>query len=134
MPKRDRKKPTDGELEILRVLWEKGPSTVREVHRCLITSRGTGYTTVLKLMQIMTDKGLLVRDTTVRPQVYRPVHSRGQTQRQLLGDLLDRVFSGSPGKLVLQALSEKDTTPAERRKIRELLDQLEREGTGDEPA
>ena len=129
MTRGQRKKPTDAELEILRVLWERGPSTVREVFRVLQKSRGAGYTTVLKLMQIMTDKGLLQRDTTVRPQVYEAIYSQGQTQRQLLGDLLDRAFSGSPGKLVLQALSEKQTTAEERREIRRLLDQLEREGT-----
>jgi BlaI family penicillinase repressor len=123
------KKPTDAELEILRVLWERGPSTVREVFRILQERRGAGYTTVLKLMQIMTEKGLLKRDTTVRPQIYEAICTRGQMQRQLLGDLLERAFGGSPGRLVLQALSEKQTTPEERRAIRELLDELEREGT-----
>lgn len=129
MTRRQSKRPTDGELEILRVLWEHGPSTVREVFHALQASRSTGYTTVLKLMQIMTDKELVQRDTTVRPQIYEAIYSQGQTQRQLLGDLLDRAFSGSPGKLVLQALSEKKTTSDERRKIRRLLDELEREGT-----
>jgi len=129
MTKRQRKKPTNAELEILRVLWERGPSTVREVFHALQASRSTGYTTVLKLMQIMTDKGLVQRDKAVRPQIYEAIYSQGQTQRQLLGDLLDRAFSGSPGKLVLQALSEKKTTPEERREIRKLLDELEREGT-----
>jgi predicted transcriptional regulator len=129
MTRRQGKKPTDAELEILRVLWEHGPSTVREVFQVLQRKRGAGYTTVLKLMQIMTEKGLLRRDTTVRPQVYTAISSRGQTQRQLLGDLLDRAFGGSPGRLVLQALSEKQTTPEERRAIRALLDELEREGT-----
>jgi BlaI family penicillinase repressor len=129
MTTRQRKQPTNAELEILRVLWQRGPSTVRQVFQTLQKARGTGYTTVLKLMQIMTDKGLLQRDTTVRPQVYEAIYSQGQTQRQLLGDLLDRAFSGSPGKLVLQALSEKKTTPEERREIRRLLDELEREGT-----
>ena len=129
MTKRQRKKPTDAELEILRVLWERGPSTVREVFHALQSSRSTGYTTVLKLMQIMTDKQLLQRDKAVRPQIYEAIYSQGQTQRQLLGDLLDRAFSGSPGKLVLQALSEKQTTAEERREIRRLLDQLEGEAT-----
>jgi predicted transcriptional regulator len=129
MTTRQRKQPTNAELEILRVLWQRGPSTVREVFHALRQTRSTGYTTVLKLMQIMTDKALLQRDTTVRPQVYEAIHSQGQTQRQLLGDLLDRAFSGSPGKLVLQALSEKKTTPEERREIRKLLDELEGEGT-----
>jgi predicted transcriptional regulator len=127
MAKRCAKRPTDAELEILAVLWERGPSTVRAVHEAISAGRDAGYTTVLKLMQIMTDKGLLTRDASVRPQVYRPARSRRQTQRQLLGHLLDRAFGGSPGSLVLQALSTKKATPEERKKIRELLDELERE-------
>ena len=123
------KRPTDAELEILQVLWERGPSTVREVHEALSRERGAGYTTVLKFMQIMTDKGLVKRDTDVRPQVYRAARSRRQTQRQMTGDLLDRVFSGSPGSLVLQALSARKATPEERRRIREMLDQLEEDAT-----
>lgn len=121
------KRPTDAELGILRVLWARGPSTVREVFNELGRSRQTGYTTVLKLMQIMTDKGLLRRDENVRPQVYQVSRSRKHIQKQLLGDLLDRAFSGSPGNLVLQALSTKKTTPEERRQIREMLDELERD-------
>ncbi len=89
--------------------------------------RQTGYTTILKLMQIMTEKGLLRRDETVRPQVYRPSRTQKITQRQLLRDLLDRAFSGSSGSLVLQALSTKKTTAEERREIREMLDRLEEE-------
>ncbi len=127
MPKPVNKRPTDAELEILRVLWTRGSSTVREVFRELATRREIGYTTVLKLMQIMTDKGLVRRDETVRPQMYQVVRSQRHTQRQLLRHLLDRAFSGSPGNLVLQALSTKKTTPQERRRIRELLDELERE-------
>ena len=123
------KRPTDAELEILRVLWPRGPSTVRDVFRVLAAQRDIGYTTALKLMQIMTDKGLLRRDEKVRPQVYHVVRSEGHTQRQLLRHLLDRAFSGSPGNLVLQALSAKKTTAQERRQIRELLDQLESDST-----
>jgi predicted transcriptional regulator len=126
MSRRAHKRPTDAELEILRVIWSLGPSTVREVHAELQARRDTGQTTVLKLMQIMTEKGLLRRDETVRPQVYEPARSKHQTQRQLIGDLLDRAFSGSPGNLVLQALSSKKTTAEERRQIRDLLDDLER--------
>ncbi|MEM7202310.1 MAG: BlaI/MecI/CopY family transcriptional regulator [Planctomycetota bacterium] len=122
------KRPTDAELEILAILWQRGPSTVRQVHQQLNEQRKSGYTTVLKLMQIMTDKGLVRRDETVRPQVYRAVRSEKNTQRQLLRDLLDRAFSGSPSSLVLQALSAKKTTPEERQRIRALLDRLE-EGT-----
>ena len=127
MSRRAHKRPTDAELAILRVIWDLGPSTVREVFAELNTSRDTGYTTVLKLMQIMMGKGLLRRDESVRPQVYEPVRSQHQTQRQLIGDLLDRAFSGSPGNLVLQALSAKKTTAQEREQIRALLDELEKE-------
>ena len=125
MPK-DHRRPTDAELGILRVLWAAGPSTVREVYGELGEVRGIGYTTVLKLMQIMTEKGSLERDGSVRPQVYRAVRSERQTQRQLMTHLLDRAFSGSSGTLVLQALSSKKTTAAEREQIRKLLDKLER--------
>ena len=122
-----RKRPTDAELEILRVLWAGGPSTVRQVLGRLNETRETGYTTVLKLMQIMTEKSLLVRDTNVRPQVYRAARTQGQTQRLLLGDLLDRAFAGSPGSLVVQALSTKKASPEELAQIRQLLEKLEGE-------
>ena len=125
MAKRDQRRPTDAEIEILRVLWERGPSTVREVHRTLEERRGTGYTTVLKLMQIMTEKGLVERDASVRPQVYRTTKSARQMQQRLVGDLLDRIFDGSPGEMVLRALSSRKTTPDERGKIRRMLDELE---------
>jgi predicted transcriptional regulator len=98
-------RPTDAELAILRVLWERGPSTVREVHDALSSSQDTGYTTVLKLLQIMTDKGLVVRDESQRAHVYAASESEQRTQRQLIGDLIDRAFGGSPSKLVMQALS-----------------------------
>ena len=127
MTRHQNRRPTQGELGILRVLWNRGPSTVREVFRELAATRESGYTTVLKLMQIMTEKGLLRRDGSVRPQVYHVTRPQRHTQKQLLADLLDRAFSGSPGNLVLQALSAKKTTPDERRQIRELLDQLERD-------
>ncbi|MHC4710958.1 MAG: BlaI/MecI/CopY family transcriptional regulator [Planctomycetota bacterium] len=127
MSRRAHKRPTDAELEILRAIWGLGPCTVREVFAELSAKRDMGYTTVLKLMQIMMEKGLLRRDESVRPQVYEPVRSQHQTQRQLIGDLLDRAFSGSPGNLVLQALSAKKTTAEEREQIRTLLDELERE-------
>lgn len=119
--------PTDGELQILRVLWSQGPSTVREVFMTLTHSRETGYTTVLKLMQIMTEKGLLSPDRSVRPQVFTPVQSEKATQRRLVRHLLDRAFSGSAGNLVLQALSAKKASPMELREIRKLLDRLEGE-------
>ncbi len=128
MPRPRPKRPTDAELQILQVLWDEGPSTVRAVCGRLNALREVGYTTVLKLMQIMLEKGLVVRDVGVRPQVYSTRRSRRDTQRQLLGDIVDRAFSGSPGNLVLQALSARKSTAEERRRIRELLDRLEEEG------
>jgi len=127
--KKTQKKPTDAELAIIGVIWDRGPSTVREVFQHLSERREIGYTTVLKFMQIMTDKGLLERNTSVRPQVFKAARPQQQTQRQLLRELLDRAFDGSPGNLVLQALSIRESTPEERREIRELLDRLEREGS-----
>lgn len=120
------KRPTDTELEILNALWELGPATVREVHGHLSASRDIGSTTVLKVMQIMTEKGLLRRDEAVRPQVYRAARTQSQTQKALVADLLERAFDGSPGNLVLQALASRKTSPEERRKIQELLDRHER--------
>ena len=118
-------RPTDAELAILRVLWERGPSTVREVHDALKPTQASGYTTVLKLLQIMTEKGLVVRDESQRAHVYVTRLSEGRTQRQLLSDLVDRAFGGSSAKLVLQALSGRRATIEELRDIRALLDELE---------
>lgn len=120
-------RPTDAELAILRVLWERGPSTVREVHEDLAPQQDTGYTTVLKLLQIMTDKGLVVRDESQRAHVYRARHSAQRTQRQLLADLMDRAFGGSPAQLVMQALSGRKASTEELNEIRSLLDRLEGE-------
>ena len=125
MTRRQQDLPTDSELEILTVLWQRGPSTVREVFNELRATREVGYSTVLKFMQIMTDKGLLVRDESVRPQIYRPASSQRKTQQGIVRDLLKRAFDGSPGNLALQALSTRKATPEERRQIRELLDRLE---------
>jgi BlaI family transcriptional regulator, penicillinase repressor len=118
-------RPTDAELSILRVLWTLGPSTVRDVHEQLNRRAPTGYTTVLKLLQIMTEKGLVVRDETERAHIYEARHSEQKTQRQLLSDLADRAFGGSAAKLVLQALSGRKTSAGELSAIRELLDRLE---------
>ena len=118
-------RPTDAELAILRVLWERGPSTVRDVHDDLNLNAPTGYTTVLKLLQIMTEKGLVVRDETQRAHIYQSAYSEQKTQRQLLSDLADRAFGGSAAKLVLQALSGRKASPEELGAIRELLDSLE---------
>src|SRR5947199_7262614 len=116
---RSRRKPTDAELAILRVLWTRGPSTVREVAGAL--DRATGYTTILKLLQIMTEKGLVVRDESARTHVYQPAYSEDETQRQLVADLLSRAFDGSAAKLVMQALASKKASPAELEEIRKLL-------------
>ncbi len=117
-------RPTDGELEILCVLWENGPSTVRQVHEVLSRSRDVGYTTVLKMLQIMTEKGLVVRDESRRSHVYRSRFSEEQTQRQLVGDLLSKAFGGCMERLVMQALSARKVSPRELAEIRKLLDEL----------
>ena len=119
-------RPTDAELAILRVLWDRGAGTVRDVHEAL-SGQGVGYTTVLKQLQIMTEKGLVERDETQRAHVYAPRTSEERTQRQLLGDLVDRAFGGSSTRLVLQALAGRRSTPQQRRDIRALLDALEKE-------
>jgi BlaI family transcriptional regulator, penicillinase repressor len=117
-------RPTDAELEILSVLWSRGPSTVREVHGEL-AERRVGYTTVLKLLQIMAEKGLVARDESERAHVYRARLAQEQTQKQLIGDLVDRAFGGSASRLVLRALSSRKSSPEEIERIRELLDELE---------
>jgi predicted transcriptional regulator len=118
-------RPTDAELAILRVLWSRGASTVRDVYDQLNRNATTGYTTVLKMLQIMTEKGLVVRDETQRAHIYEARYSEQKTQRQLLLDLADRAFGGSSAKLVLQALSGRKTSAEELSTIRELLDRLE---------
>jgi BlaI family penicillinase repressor len=119
-------RPTSAELEILGVLWELGGSTVREVHERLARSRPLGYTTVLKLLQIMAEKGLVRRDESQRAHVYAASIPAEQTQRQLIGDLVDRAFGGSASRLVQQALSSKKASAEEISKIRAYLDELER--------
>ena len=109
------------------MLWRRGPSTVRDVNDDLNRHTATGYTTVLKLLQIMTEKGLVERDETIRPQIYRARYSQEQTQRQVVRHLLERVFAGSAPKLVMQALSGRKSNAAELNAIRELLDTLEGE-------
>ena len=118
----DTPQPTPAELELLRVLWTNGSMTVRDVHASL--DRGVGYTTVLKLLQIMTDKGLVTRDASTRSHVYAAAVSEDVTKRRLLTDLLDRAFGGSRLDLVLQALSTTPATADELRQIRALLDTL----------
>ena len=126
----DRPQPTPAELSILRVLWRRGKSTVRDVQEELNRGRSAndaaGYTTILKLMQIMTDKDLVRRDESQRTHVYEARASEEHTQRRLVNDLLDRAFGGSAQKLVLQALSAKKASPQDIAEIRSLLDELER--------
>jgi predicted transcriptional regulator len=117
--------PTHAELDILGVLWRRGPSTVRAVLEALGERRPVGYTTVLKLLQIMTDKGLVTRDAATRTHVYTAALSEATTQRRLVSDLMDRAFGGSARDLVLQALSGRPARPDELDAIRRLLDDLE---------
>jgi BlaI family transcriptional regulator, penicillinase repressor len=119
-------RPTEAELTILRVLWDHGPHSVREVQNLLNEAKPTGYTTVLKMLQIMTEKGLVDRDETCRPQIYRARYSREHTQQQLVTNLLDRAFGGSVRTLVLQALAAKKSSPEELEAMEKLLDKFER--------
>ena len=118
-------RPTPAELEILRSLWKHGPSTVREVQERLDAERPTGYTTVLKLLQIMTDKGLVRRNESARAHVYTAMAPEAATQKQLVRDLIDRAFGGSASQLVLHALTTRKTSHRNLARIRELLDELE---------
>ena len=123
-PKPTPPRPTEAELELLRVLWDRGPLTVRDIHEAL-EDNDTGYTTTLKILQKMTDKGLVRRDESQRSHVYHPAIAAEKTQRLLVRDLLQRAFGGSPGRMVVQALSEKKATPEELAEIRRLLDDME---------
>jgi len=127
MPKRKTFRPTDAELEILTVLWSRGPSTVREVHKVIARDRGTSQTTTLKLMQIMHEKGTVTRDESQRPQVYSPALPEDQMQKRLVSDLLERAFGGSARKL-LTALAATGISEEELAQIRQVLDGLEEEG------
>ena len=117
--------PTKAELAILRVLWTEGPLSVRDVQAILDRSKPTGYTTVLKIMQIMADKGLVDRDDSVRPQIYRARFSEDRTQRQLLTDLIQRVYGGSVKALVLHAIGTQKPSAEDLEKIKKLLDRFE---------
>ncbi len=125
MARRRAPQPTDAELAILSVLWDSGPSTVRDVNEVLSKERSTGYTTTLKLMQIMTEKGLLRRDDSQFRHVYRPAFSEERTQKQVVRSLADRAFAGSAGKLVMRALSTKKVSPEELAEIRKMIDGME---------
>jgi len=117
-------KPTESELEILQVLWKKGLATVREVHEELAALKDAGYTTTLKLMQIMNEKGLVKRDDSMRTHVYQAAVSKEKTQKHLLGKMIDSLFGGSPTQLVIQALGEHKATVEDLEKIQEMIDSL----------
>ena len=119
-------KPTVSELEILRILWSRGPSTVREVHEALSKKKQMGYTSVLKLMQIMTEKGSVRRNEDQRAHVYEANHAAEKTKRQLAGDVLQRVFDGSASQLMMHALAARKGTREEIEELRQLLDEYER--------
>lgn len=123
MPRLPSAVPTEVELAILGVLWERGPCTVRQIHDALKDDRGTGYSTTLKMVQVMTEKGLLRKDESQRPQVYTPSRQQEQTQLQLVDDLIQKGFGGSAMKLVLRAASAKRISTDELAEIRRLLDQ-----------
>lgn len=117
--------PTEVELNLLGILWENGPSTARQIHNVVTESRDTNYSTTVKMLSVMLDKGLVKRDDTLRPQVFRAAASQKRTQNKILNDLIQKVYDGSTGSLVLQALSSKKATADELAEIRELLNQLE---------
>ncbi len=125
MARRPTPRPTDAELSILRVLWERGPSTVRQVHDVLSVNRDFAYTTTLKLLQLMTEKGVAVREEDGRVHLYRAAVAQEETQRHLIRDLVDRAFGGSPSQLVMQALAAKPASAEELREIRRLLKEHE---------
>ncbi len=119
-------KPTESELEILQVLWERDQASVREVHEELLQSKDVGYTTTLKLMQIMHEKGLVKRDDSFKTHIYQASVSKEKTQKQLLGKMINTLFGGSSADLVLQALGNHKSSPAELEEIQRLLDNLKR--------
>lgn len=127
MPRPAPSQPTEVELQILGILWKQGPSTARQIHNCLTEDRETNYSTTVKMLSVMLDKRLVKRDETVRPQVFRPAASQQWTQQQMLKSLIQRVYDGSAGSLVLQALNSHKTSPEDLAEIRRLLSELEGE-------
>ncbi len=120
-------KPTESELEILQILWQKGLATVREVHETMAESKDVGYTTTLKLMQIMHEKGLVKRDDSMRTHVYQAAVNKEKTQKHLLGKMINTLFGGSPTQLVIQALGEHKATPEEIERIQALLNDMKKQ-------
>ena len=125
MPRQEAPRPTDAELEILQALWTHGPSTVKQVHARLLRRPRRGYTTVLKLLQIMSEKGLVERDDRSRAHVYSAKAGEEETQRRMTGDFVDRAFGGSAGRLIAQALSARPASKEELDEIRRLLGDIE---------
>lgn len=125
MNKNKKYNPTESELEILQILWEKKEATVREIHEVLEAVKDTGYTTTLKTMQNMTEKEILERDTETRTHVYRPLLSREMTQKSFLNKMLNGLFKGSESNLVMGALSQKELSPEELQEIKNYLEQFE---------
>ena len=119
-------KPTESELEILQILWTKGLATVRDVHEVLSKTKNAGYTTTLKLMQIMNEKGLVKRDDSMRTHIYQASVNKEKTQKHLLGKMIDSLFGGNTTQLVMQALGEHKANPEELQKIQELLNDLKK--------
>lgn len=125
MPRAPSSQPTEVELQILRTLWEQGPSTARQIHNRLAVERDTNYSTTVKMLSIMLDKNLIKRDETVRPQVFQPADTQQRTQQRMLKDLIQKAYDGSAGSLVLQALASQKASPQELTEIRQLLNELE---------
>jgi predicted transcriptional regulator len=125
MPRPASSQPTDVELQILRILWDLGPSPVRAIHQRLQAEKGTNYSTTVKMLAVMLQKGLVKRDEAAQPHVYRAALSRAKAGKRMLSDLIDKVYEGSAMSLVLQALCSRKATQAERDEIRRLLDEME---------
>ena len=125
MPRPASAQPTEVEMQILRILWELGPSPVREIHRRLNAAKGTNYSTTVKMLAVMLQKRLVKRDEDAQPHVYRPVHTRAKTGKRMLDDLIEKVYEGSAMSLVLQALSSGKATKKELDQVRRMLDQME---------
>ncbi|WP_339735237.1 BlaI/MecI/CopY family transcriptional regulator [uncultured Gimesia sp.] len=125
MPRPPSSQLTEVELQILRILWEKQAATARQIHNCISEDRNTNYSTTVKMLSVMLGKKLVKRDETVHPQMYRPAATQQRTQKKMLQDLISKVYNGSTGSLVLQALSSQQASPKDLAEIRQLLDELE---------